>query len=165
MYSSSRSHRQCNPESVSGPRHQRPLQLLPADCALLSFLRFLLRLTRSDSTVEEAVASVFLLKNEDEGDFIDSIVFQHVLVSRCDDLFSLVDADDFECVIQIGHRDLLDLEHVIGVKNRLEVLCRQELRLELIERVVVRVLLAELLALDRLEHFEDGSLGVRRLLI
>ena len=37
--------------------------------------------------------------------------------------------------------------------------------MELIEAVVMGISLAELFALDRLEHFEDGSLRVLRLVI
>ena len=108
---------------------------------------------------------MLLFKDKDEGDLIDCLVLEHVLVPGTDDLFGLVHANNFECMVEVSHRDLLDLKHVVRVKNRLEVLRRQKLRLKLIQRVVVRVRLVELLALDRLQHFQDGGLGVGRLLI
>ena len=108
---------------------------------------------------------MLLLKDKDEGDLIDCLILQHVLVPRTNDLLGLVHTHNLERMVQVRHRDLLNLQHIIRVENRLEVLRRQKLRLELIERVVVRISLVELLALDRLEHFEDGGLGVGRLLI
>ena len=115
--------------------------------------------------VEEAVSAVLLLKDEDERDLVDGIVLKHSLVTRSDDLFSLVHTYDFECVVKVGDWDLLDLQHIVGVENGREIFRRQKLRLELVKTVVVGVYLAELFLLDRLQHFENRLLGVSRLLI
>ena len=61
--------------------------------------------------------------------------------------------------------NLLDLKHIIRVKNRFEVLCCQEWHLELVQAIVMRVSLVELFALDGLEHFKDGGLGVGGLFV
>ena len=68
-------------------------------------------------------------------------------------------------MVQVCDRDLLDLKNIIAVEDGFKVLCCEELSLELIEAVVMGISLAELFALDRLEHFEDGSLRVLRLVI
>ena len=57
------------------------------------------------------------------------------------------------------------MKDIVRVENGFEVLSCQKLRLELVKTVVVRVLLAELLALDGLKHFEDGCFGVCRLFV
>ena len=80
-------------------------------------------------------------------------------------MLGLVDANDVQRVVEVGHGDLLDLENVVAVENGLEVFCREELRLELVKGVVVRVGLVELLSLDRLQHFEDRLFRLRWLLI
>ena len=77
----------------------------------------------------------------------------------------MVNADNFECMVQVCDRDLLDLKDIIAVEDSFKVLCCEELGLELIKAVIVGIRLAELFALDRLEHFEDGSLRVLRLVI
>ena len=96
--------------------------------------------------VEEAVPAVLLLEDEHEGDLVDSVVFEHVFIALLDDLFSLVDTHNLKCVVQVGDGDLLDLQNIVGVKDRLKIFRRQELRLEGIEGVVMRVSL--LLFLD-----------------
>ena len=53
------------------------------------------------------------------------------------------------------------MKDIVGVEKCIEVFSSQKLRLELIKTVVMRVLVVELLALDGLKHFEDGSFGVR----
>ena len=77
----------------------------------------------------------------------------------------MVNADNFECMVQVCDRDLLDLKDIIAVEDSFKVLCCEELSLELIEAVVMGISLAKLFALDRLEHFEDGSLRVLRFVI
>ena len=138
---------------------------ITAACILYFLLTFCSIQRKSDSTIEEAISSVLLLKDKDEGDLIDCIVFKHVLIPRADDLFGLIHTDDFEGVVEVCHGDLLDLKHVVRVENGLEVLRGQKLRLELVERIVMWVCLIELLTLDRLEHFEDRGLGIDGLLI
>ena len=51
--------------------------------------------------VEEAAAAVLLLEDEDEGDLVDGVVFEHAGVTIIDDLLSLVDTDDFKGVEQV----------------------------------------------------------------
>ena len=68
-------------------------------------------------------------------------------------------------MIKVRDWDLLDLKHVIRIKNRLKVWRRQKLVLELIERVVVWILLVELLALDGLQHFQDGGFWIGWLVV
>ena len=75
---------------------------------------------------------MLLLQDEDEGDLVDSLIFEHVRVSRLNDFFRLVDADNFEGMVHVGNWDLLDLKDIIGVKDSFEVLSGQELLLELI---------------------------------
>ena len=108
---------------------------------------------------------MLLLQYENEGDLVDSVILQHVFISGLNDFFSLVDADNFERVVQVCDRDLLDLKNIIAVEDGFKVLCCEELSLELIEAVVMGICLAKLFALDRLEHFKDGSLRVLRLVI
>ena len=120
---------------------------------------------QSDAAVEEAVPAVLLLKDEDEGNFVDGVVLKHVFIPFLDDLLRLVDAHDFQSVVEVRDGDLLDLKHIVAVEDGLEVLGRQELRLELIQTVVVWVLLVELLSLDRLQHLQDRLLWVSWLLI
>ena len=108
---------------------------------------------------------MLLLKNEDKGDLIDCLILEHVLIPGGDDLLCLVHTNYLESVIEVRHGDLLDLKHIVRVKDGFEVLRRQEQRLELIQRVVVWISLVELLAFDRLEHFKYGSLRIGWLLI
>ena len=53
-------------------------------------------------------------------------------------------------MLQVVDGDLLDLQHVVGVEDRLKVLRSQERLLELVQTVVVRISLVELLLLDGL---------------
>ena len=68
-------------------------------------------------------------------------------------------------MVQVGDGDLLDLKNVVRIENRLEVLSRQECRLELVQAIVMGVALGEVLLLDRLQHLENSLLRVGRLLI
>ena len=68
-------------------------------------------------------------------------------------------------MVQVRNWNLLDLKDIVAVEDGLEVLSREEDGLELVQAVVVWVSLVELLALDGLQHFEDGGLGVSGLLI
>ena len=77
----------------------------------------------------------------------------------------MVNADNFECMVQVCDRDLLDLKDIIAVEDSFKVLCCEELGLELIKAVIVGISLAELFALDRLKHLKNGSLRVLRLVI
>ena len=70
----------------------------------------LLRAIDSDALVEETVLAVFLFENEDEGDLVDGVVFEHVGVPLADDLVGLIDAHDFERVVQVRDGDLLDFD-------------------------------------------------------
>ena len=80
----------------------------------------------SDTVVEETVPAVLLLQDEHERDLIDSVILEHVFVTLRNDLLGLVHANDFQCVVEVGDGDLLDLQHVVGVEDRLEVLRGQE---------------------------------------
>ena len=83
--------------------------------------------------VEEAIPAMLLLEDEYEGDLVNGIVFEHILVTLCDDILSIINTDDFKSVVQVRHGNLLDLKHVVRVKDGFEVFSRQERRLELIE--------------------------------
>ena len=119
----------------------------------------------SDALVKESIPAVFLLKDEDEGDLVDRLVLQHVRVALLDNLLCLVDTNDFEGMVDVVCRDLLDLEDVVGVEDGLEVLRVQELRLKLVQVVIVGVLQVESLQVHRLQHFQDGGLWVGRFLV
>ena len=108
---------------------------------------------------------MLLLQYENEGDFVDSIILQHVCISGLNDFLSLVNADNFERMVHVCDRDLLDLKDIVAVEDSFKVLCCEELGLELIKAVVVRISLTELFALDRLKHLKDSSLRVFRLVI
>ena len=108
---------------------------------------------------------MLLLQNENEGDLVDSIILQHALIPGLNDLLGLINTDDFERMVEVRDRNLLDLKDVVAVEDGLKVLRGEELGLELIKAVVVRIGLTELLALDRLEHLEDGSLRILRLFV
>ena len=83
--------------------------------------------------VEEAIPAMLLLEDEYEGDLVNGIVFEHILVTLCDDILCIINTDDFKSVVQVRHGNLLDLKHVVRVKDGFEVFSRQERRLELIE--------------------------------
>ena len=108
---------------------------------------------------------MLLLQDEHERHFVDRVVLQHACIPTLDDVVSLVHSNDFEGMGEVSDWDLLDLQHIIRVKDGFKILSCQELGLELVEGVVVGVGLAELLALDGLEHLEHGGLGVSRLLV
>ena len=65
---------------------------------------------------------MLLLQDENEGDFVDSIILQHASVSGLNDFLGLVDADNFKCVVQVSDRDLLDLKNIVAVEDGFKVL-------------------------------------------
>ena len=68
-------------------------------------------------------------------------------------------------MLQVVDGDLLDLQHIVGVEDRFKVLRSQERLLELVQTVVVRISLVELLLLNGLQHFQNCLLGVCWLLV
>ena len=108
---------------------------------------------------------MLLFKDEYEGDLVNCLILQLGLVSRLNDFFSLINANNLKRVIHVGNWNLLDLKHIIRVKDSFEIFCRQELRLELIQAIVVWVHFIELPLVDGLEHFQNGCLGIGRFLV
>jgi len=78
------------------------------------------------SFIGESTSFVLFLQHVDERNFIHRVFSQKLLVAVLEDLLSIFDTNDLESLFEVADGDSLNAEHIVRVKDGLEVFQREE---------------------------------------